>query len=82
MNDHAEEHVVLDPKSPDTVIDTGDRVEVFADDSGEWRWRRIAKNGDIVSVSGEGYVHEYHALWMAGTRNSDIPAERVKVIGK
>lgn len=31
------------------------KVEVYKDARGEFRWRRIAPNGQIVAVSGEGY---------------------------
>lgn len=34
-----------------------DVVEVYRDKAGEWRWRRVSSNGDIVADSGEGYVH-------------------------
>jgi len=37
-------------------------VELYQDDAGEWRWRRKAANGEIVAVSGEGYMHHEHAL--------------------
>jgi hypothetical protein len=31
-------------------------VRVYLDDAGEWRWQRIAANGEVVADSGEGYV--------------------------
>jgi len=34
---------------------TKDRIEVYQDKGGEWRWRRIARNNRIVADSGEGY---------------------------
>jgi uncharacterized protein YegP (UPF0339 family) len=33
-----------------------DTVHFFTDDAGEWRWRRVSENGQIVAVSGEGYT--------------------------
>ena len=37
-----------------------DKVEIYKDDKGEFRWRRKSPNGEPVSSSGEGYVsHEY-----------------------
>lgn len=30
-------------------------IEVYPDDSGEWRWREKADNGEPVADSGEGY---------------------------
>jgi uncharacterized protein YegP (UPF0339 family) len=29
--------------------------ELFEDDAGEWRWRLVATNGNIIADSGEGY---------------------------
>jgi hypothetical protein len=29
--------------------------EVFEDGAGEWRWRLVATNGNIIADSGEGY---------------------------
>ncbi len=32
-----------------------DKWEFYQDSAGEWRWRRIAPNGQIVGASSEGY---------------------------
>lgn len=29
--------------------------EVYQDSAGQWRWRLVAPNGNIVADSGEGY---------------------------
>ena len=29
--------------------------QVYEDNAGEWRWRLIASNGNIIADSGEGY---------------------------
>jgi uncharacterized protein YegP (UPF0339 family) len=29
--------------------------QVYRDEGGEWRWRLVAGNGQIIAVSGEGY---------------------------
>lgn len=29
--------------------------EVYQDSAGEWRWRLVAPNGNIIADSGEGY---------------------------
>ena len=31
------------------------KAEIYCDDVGEYRWRIIASNGNIVADSGEGY---------------------------
>jgi len=33
-------------------------VEKYEDAAGEWRWRLVASNGQIIATSGEGYVSE------------------------
>jgi uncharacterized protein YegP (UPF0339 family) len=48
------------------------KVELYRDEAGEWRWRRRASNGQVVSVSGEGYVDRTHAREMAAQLNPDI----------
>jgi len=35
-----------------------DTVEIYRDEAGEWRWKRLAANGEIVADSGEGYVNK------------------------
>lgn len=35
-----------------------DRWEFYKDAAGEWRWRRIATNGEIVGSSSQGYVNK------------------------
>jgi len=42
---------------------------VFEDAAGEWRWRFVAGNGEIIADSGEGY---------ASRRNAREAAERVQ----
>ena len=36
----------------------GDKWQIYTDNSGEWRWRRTARNGNIVGASTEGYVNQ------------------------
>lgn len=31
------------------------RFELFVDGAGEWRWRLVASNEEIIADSGEGY---------------------------
>jgi uncharacterized protein YegP (UPF0339 family) len=38
-----------------------DTTEVYQDDKGEWRWRRVAPNNEIVADSGEGYTRRADA---------------------
>jgi uncharacterized protein YegP (UPF0339 family) len=64
------------------VADITDRVEIFRDDAGGWRWRRKnGENGQITSVSGESYVRRDHAVEMAAKMNADLPADALIVVG-
>jgi uncharacterized protein YegP (UPF0339 family) len=50
-----------------------DRVEVFEDEDGEFRWRRVDKdNGQPVSGGGEGYRAKADALEAAATLNPEV----------
>ena len=51
-----------------------DKVTVFKDAGGEWRWHRQSENGEVVSTSGEGYIHQAHAVEMAKSLNSEEDA--------
>ena len=51
-----------------------DHVEVYHDTDGEYRWRRMATNNQIVSVSGEGFVKRSYAKKSAETYNQDVTA--------
>ena len=48
-----------------------DTVAIYRSEDG-WRWHRRASNGEIVSESGEGYVDQNHARYMAESRNPGI----------
>lgn len=37
------------------------RIEVYQDAAREWRWRKVAGNGEIVAESGEGYASQSNA---------------------
>lgn len=41
------------------------KLQPYKDKAGEFRWRRIAANGNIIAESGEGYVNEQNMLEMA-----------------
>jgi uncharacterized protein YegP (UPF0339 family) len=48
-----------------------DRIVVFADQGGLWRWHRKAANGEIISDSGQGYAHISTATIAARRANLD-----------
>jgi uncharacterized protein YegP (UPF0339 family) len=41
------------------------KVHVYQDESGDYRWRLKADNGEIVADSSEGYRHKGYAITMA-----------------
>lgn len=41
------------------------KCEVYEDRRGEWRWRVIAPNSQVVATSGEGYASEQGAMHAA-----------------
>lgn len=55
---------------------TTDRIEIYRDLAGEYRWRRRASNWQIVSGPGEGYTRKWNAIKAAVARNRDVPADR------
>ena len=51
------------------------RVEIYRDDSGEYRWRRWT-SGQIGEASHQGYARKLTAVEFALKRNLDVPADR------
>ena len=57
------------PTGPDDEVDADEpstdgrrsRFEVYRDRAGEWRWRLVHWNGNIIADSGEGYASRYNA---------------------
>ena len=37
------------------------RFQLFEDRAGEWRWRLVHRNGNIIATSGEGYTRRHNA---------------------
>ena len=40
---------------------TGPAFELYEDSAGEWRWRLVVANGNIIADSGEGYASKQGA---------------------
>lgn len=56
-----------------------DRLEVYRDDAGEWRWRRSdGNNGKKLAVSSEGCTKRSHAIAMAWSMNADLDVLSVR----
>lgn len=54
-----------------------DKLYIYRDKSGEYRWRRVASNGQNVSVPGEGFTTKYSAIRSGVRKNKDIVAGNV-----
>ena len=48
-----------------------DKVNVYKDAAGEWRWERRAANNEKIANSGEGYKNIGHCIKMAKRINTD-----------
>jgi len=68
-----EQKMVSVPASDDNVI-------VWKDKGEEYRWKRVASNGKLVSESGEGYKKLSYAMEQAGIRNSDVDKSQIKFV--
>ena len=55
-----------------------ERVEVTKDKAGEFRWRHVSLNENIVSESGEGYVRLIDAVRMAKQENPGVPIFQIE----
>jgi uncharacterized protein YegP (UPF0339 family) len=54
-----------------------DFVEVYRDEAGAWRWRRVdGDNGRIVSAATEGYADRLYATRAAAAYNH-LPIGRI-----
>jgi len=56
------------------------KVEIYGDRHGEWRWRVIASNGNIVADGGEGYTTRAGAI--RGWGSFVTRAQRAEIIGR
>jgi uncharacterized protein len=44
-------------------------VIVYEDEAGDFRWKLVARNGEIIADSAEGYRHKGYAITMAKKLN-------------
>lgn len=49
--------------------------EVYEDNSGEWRWRVVATNGEIIGASSEGFANKGGAH-----RNARLLRDQLQVL--
>jgi uncharacterized protein YegP (UPF0339 family) len=56
-----------------------DRIEIRVDSAGEFRWHRVAANGEVISA-GEGYTTRAGALEGAQRANPDVELDRIETL--
>ncbi|MCD2199462.1 DUF1508 domain-containing protein [Halobacterium sp. KA-4] len=64
------------PMLPDEAEQSQATFEVFEDEGGEYRWRLVHDNGNVIADSGEGYTRRRDAeRAIDGVQNNAGPAE-------
>lgn len=51
------------------------RYEIYRDTDGEWRWRHVTADGEVIAVAGVGYENEADcmAAILIIKGSSDVP---------
>ena len=57
------------------------RVEFYKDKADQWRWRPIAANGNILSISSESYHNEDDARAAMYSACSSLDGVRIMTLG-
>lgn len=79
----------IEPPEPDVgvqfTLDTEERpepsqgrFEVYRDRSGEWRWRLVHRNGNIIADGGEGYSSKQSAIKGLRSVQHNAPGARIE----
>lgn len=56
-----------------------DRIELYRDESGDWRWRYVRSNGQVLAGPQEGYRKRKHCELMARLVTGDRGLRVVEV---
>ncbi len=56
------------------------RFELYEDSAGEWRWRLVVANGNIIADSGEGYRSKQGARRGIESVKRSAPAAEVELL--
>lgn len=65
------------PVRPPALPDSAARFELYADRSGEWRWRLVHTNGNLIADSGESYARKVDARNGLESVRTNAPAADV-----
>jgi uncharacterized protein YegP (UPF0339 family) len=55
-----------------------EQFEIYEDDRGEWRWRKVAPNGGIVDESARSYTQRSGARAAAKRNDATLPISMVR----
>jgi uncharacterized protein len=58
--------------APVIAHETGAKYELYKDKAGEFRWRLIASNGQIIAIGGEGYKTRVGAMNGIGSVKKNV----------
>lgn len=53
--------------------------EIFHDKAGEWRWRLVVSNGNIIADSGEGYRSKQGAKRGIESVKKNAPGAEIQI---
>jgi uncharacterized protein YegP (UPF0339 family)/predicted phage tail protein len=72
--------VVEETETEPIELESRASFELFEDTAGEWRWRLVHDNGNIIADSGEGYASKGNARRaMAGVREHAAAADYLRI---
>jgi len=54
--------------------------EVYEDQAGEWRWRLVHDNGNIIATGGQGYASKERALGGIESVKENVPDASIEEI--
>jgi uncharacterized protein YegP (UPF0339 family) len=70
----------LETIKEDCFVGYSDCHQIYKDTKGEWRWRRIARNGQIIATSGEGYKNFNHCFKMILRMCHECSIEAIELV--
>jgi uncharacterized protein YegP (UPF0339 family) len=74
------EEIGEDPETEPIETESQAAFELYEDNSGDWRWRLVHDNGNVIADSGEGYSSKSNAKRaMAGVRDHAASADYLKI---
>ena len=74
------EETLSETETEPIAVESRASFEVYEDNAGEWRWRLVHDNGNIIADSGEGYASKRNVeRAMAGVREYAAEADYLRI---